>query len=198
MRLRNEPIRKSWTHAGPAKVNAVSKCATSNSCPLLRIAALTDCQKPQTLIFSPHEHRYVSGSSREINPLISPTLEIPDHVGIGEEVLLEAVDATTNLSDLGYDSSLDFALGTGDPDSYLYSWYRDSASDENLIGSGRVFSYTVGLGDEAHPGMDLITQSIILEVTDSLSPRPPSTSYDQVQLNVVPPVYLPLVLRNSQ
>jgi hypothetical protein len=143
---------------------------------------------------------YIPANPEYMAPLalISPTLEIPDHVGVGEEVVFEAVDASTNLSGLGYDSSLDFPLGTGDPDSFLYSWYRDSVSDENFLGSGRVFSYTVGLGGEAHSGMALITQSIILEVTDTLSPRPPSTSYDQVQLSIVPPVYLPLVIRNSQ
>jgi hypothetical protein len=141
---------------------------------------------------------YIPANPEYMAPLalISP-MEIPDHVAIGDEIVFQAVDATTNLSDAGYNSSLDFALGTGDPDSYLYSWYRDSVSDENLIGTGDVFTYTVGLGGETHSGMDLTAQSIILQVTDSFSPRPPSTSYDQVQLAIVPPVYLPIILRDS-
>ena len=141
---------------------------------------------------------YIPANPEYMAPLalISPTVEIPELIGIGQEIVFEAVDALTNLSDLDYDESLDFPLGTGEPDSYLYTWYRDSVSDENRIGTGQVFTYTVGLAGGTHPGMHHIAQTIILEVTDSLSPRPPSTSYDQVQIAIVPPVYLPLVFRN--
>ena len=142
---------------------------------------------------------YIPANPEYMAPLalISPTMEIPESIGTGQEIVFEAVDATQNLSDVGYDASLNFPLGTGDPDSYLYTWYRDSVSDATRIGTGRVFTYTVGLAGETHPGMAPVSQSIILEVTDSYSPRPPSANYDQVQLAVVPPIYLPLVLRNN-
>jgi hypothetical protein len=141
---------------------------------------------------------YIPANPEYMAPLalISPTLEIPDKVQLGQEVALEAVDAASRLSDVGYDAALDFALGTGDPDSYLYTWYRDTVSEETQIGTGREFTYTAGLGGETHLRANPILQTIILEVTDSLSPRPPSASYDQFQLAVVAPIHLPLVVRD--
>jgi len=140
---------------------------------------------------------YIPANETYMAPLaqITPVSTIPSSVAVGQEFVFEAVDATTNLSDLGYDPLLTFALGTGDPDSYLYNWYRGSVAAENKIGSGRTLSYTVDLGDGAHPGAGVIAQTIILEVTDSYSPRPPSTSFDTYQINVAGPVYLPLIIK---
>jgi hypothetical protein len=126
------------------------------------------------------------------------TATLPASAAVGQELALEAVDATTNLSDLGYDASLTFPLGTGNSDSYLYNWYLDDVDAESKIGTGRTFSYTVELASEEHPGAGMVAHTIILEVTDVLSPRPPSVSYDTYtyQVSMSAPVYLPLTLRD--
>ncbi|MBL7202591.1 MAG: hypothetical protein ISS56_20850 [Anaerolineae bacterium] len=139
---------------------------------------------------------YIPANEQYMAPLaqISGTAGIPAIVAAGDEVVLEAVDATTLLSAMGYDASLNFALGSGVADEYLYSWYVDVVSLETRIGTGRFLTYTVTAGSEAHPSSFPLTQSIILQVEDSASPRPPSTSIDSYGLNVGPPVYLPSVL----
>lgn len=124
----------------------------------------------------------------------NPTQTVPDSVAVGQTFGFEAADAALTLADLGYDTSLDFALGTGDPDSYLYTWYLNS--EENELGTGQTLSYTVRLAGETHAGSPLIGQTLILKVEDNASPRPPSISYATFQLDVVPPVFLPLVMRN--
>jgi hypothetical protein len=119
----------------------------------------------------------------------------PSNVAVGQDLVFEAVDAMTNLSDLGYDASLTFPLGSGESDYYVYNWYHDSVDAENKIGTGRTLTYTVELANEVHPGAGMVAQTIILEVTDGGSPRPPSVSYDTYQISVGAPVYLPLNLK---
>jgi hypothetical protein len=151
--------------------------------------ALTNGETVSSTAYIPANEQYMAPFAQ-----ITGTDGIPAIVAVGDEVTMEAVDATTQLSAMGYDASLGFALGTGDPDSYLYSWYLDTVSLETKIGTGRFLTYTVTAGSEAHPSSFPLTQSIILQVEDVLSPRPPSTSIDSHQLNVGPPVYLPSVL----
>jgi len=154
---------------------------------------------------------YIPANEEFMAPLAALTytvgMPLTPTVRVGQQIVLEAVDASKTLAEIGYDGSLDFALGTGDPDSYLYTWYLNTVADENRIGTGRVLTYTVGLNDgqghdevpEGGSGIQtgsLIHQAIILEVTDGLSPRPPSTSRTTFQIDVVPPIYLPLVLKS--
>jgi hypothetical protein len=123
---------------------------------------------------------------------ITPISQVPEVVRVGQQLVFQATDASRNLSDLGYDASLNFPLGTGDPDSYLYTWYRDAVATENRIGTGRTLTYNVGLHG-SHAGAGTVAQTIILEVNDSASPRPPSTMTASFQINVARPTYLPLV-----
>jgi hypothetical protein len=100
----------------------------------------------------------------------------------GAPVVLEAADASKTLAELGVDPTLNFALGTGDPDSYEYNWYRDEVAAANLIGTTRVLNYTP-------PGVNLEegkpTQiKIVLEVVDALSQRDPKTAYAEVIFDV--------------
>lgn len=141
---------------------------------------------------------YIPANETYMAPLalITPTAQIPSKVRVGQQIVFQAADASMPLSSLGYDASLNFALGTGDPDSYLYAWYRDTVAPENKLGDGRVLTYTVALSGETHGEQGPTTQTIILQVIDSLSPRTPNTSIAPYQLNIVPPVYLPLVMKN--
>jgi hypothetical protein len=140
---------------------------------------------------------YIPANEQYMAPYaeITGTEGIAAIVAVGDEITMEAVDATTQLAAMGYDPSLGFALGTGDPDSYLYSWYLDTVSPETKIGTGRYLTYTVSPGSGAHADAFPMTQSIILQVEDVLSPRPPSTSIDSYLLNVGPPIYLPNVFK---
>lgn len=125
--------------------------------------------------------------------LITPTAQLPTSVRVGQQVVFNAADAAAELSTLGYDASLNFALGTGDPDSYVYEWYLGSVAPANKLGAGRVLSYTASLSGLT---AGRTTQDIILQVSDLLSPRTPNVSTVSYQLQVVPPVYLPLALVN--
>lgn len=128
---------------------------------------------------------------------ITPPTSLANVVEIGQQITLEATDAAQALSHVGYDSSLDFALGTNDSSSYRYTWYHDEVSDENQIGTGRTLTYQVELGQSRIVG-GIASQTIILEVTDSASQREPNTSWDSHQININVPleiVYLPLVQR---
>jgi len=125
---------------------------------------------------------------------INPVSSIPGNVHVGQQLVFQAADASANLSTQGFDTSLNFPLGTGDPDSYLYTWYRNSVSSENVIGTGRTLNYLVTLASQDHPGAQTIPQSIILEVQDSLSTQPPSRSVATYNLTIVPSVYLPVMV----
>lgn len=143
---------------------------------------------------------YIPANGQYMAPVavFTPTSGISPTVALGQRFVFEAADASRNLSQLGYDALLSFPLGTGDPDSYLYNWYRDTVADGNRIGTGRVLTYTVGLGQAAHPGMAPVAQTIILQVVDSLSPRPPSISYAAYQLNIAHyETFLPAVQKSS-
>ena len=153
---------------------------------------LTNGEVVTTPVYIPANQLYMAPLAQ-----IIPEEEILHPVTVGEELVFTAADASANLSDLGYDSSLNFPLGTGDADSYLYSWYLNDVSQETRIGTGRVLTYTVGLQGDSHDEGSILRQTIILEVTDSLSPRPPSVSVDRYPLSAIPPLYLPSVVKGG-
>jgi hypothetical protein len=128
--------------------------------------------------------------------LISPTAGLPTSVRAGQQVTFRAADASQTLSSLGYDASLSFVLGMGDPDSYTYAWYRDSIAPANLLGNGPTLNYTVTLGANAHVENGPVGQTIILQVTDLLSPRTNNTSIATYQMLVtVPRARAPIVIK---
>jgi hypothetical protein len=111
-------------------------------------------------------------------------------VAPGDEVVLTAADASQTLAALGYDDSLDFVLGNG---PFLYEWYRDSVADENLIDTGQTITYTVDLaGEDVHKAP--VVQNIVLRVVDS-NYIYEADSLDSVPVEVMPPLYLPAVVR---
>src|SRR5690606_33476173 len=65
-------------------------------------------------------------------------LPSPSRVPPGSTLRLEALDAATQLSQAGYDASLNLVLGGGQAAGYSYAWYLDQISDETQIGTGRV------------------------------------------------------------
>lgn len=114
-------------------------------------------------------------------------------VQVGQTVNFTATEAATTLADLGYDPSLDFILGSGTPDDYLYQWYVNSVADANLISGGRSIDYTVTADVTERAGS--VQQTIILKVTDITNPDQPSTTASTT-LDVYPRIFLPVVLRN--
>jgi hypothetical protein len=115
-------------------------------------------------------------------------------VKVGQTVVLTATEASRTLADLGYDPTLDFALGSGAPEDYIYAWYANSLDDANLIGTGRSIQYEVAYDVTARIGIPV--QTILLKVTDITNPDSTSST-DSWVLNLYPRVYLPLVFRNS-
>ncbi len=138
---------------------------------------------------------YIPANPTYMAPLaaITPTAQLPASVRVGQQVIFNAADAALPLSSQGYDASLNFVLGTGDPDSYVYEWYVGSVDPANKLGAGRVLTYTANLNGLT---AGRTTQNIILQVSDLLSPRTPNVSVANYQLQVVPPVYLPLIQRH--
>jgi hypothetical protein len=124
---------------------------------------------------------------------INPVGTVPPVLAVGNTLHLLAADASKNLSALGYDASLTFPLGTGDTDSYLYNWYLDEVAPANLIGTGMALNWLVPLLPVTHEYGMPQSHSIILEVIDSLSPRPPSTMTASLPVTIAGPLFLPLI-----
>ena len=118
---------------------------------------------------------------------------IPAEVTVGSALKLTAVDATKTLAAAGYDAALTFTPGSGE---YAYFWYVDAVAPENQIGTGRSIDYTVANPGEAVKGdSKTVQQTLILEVVDILSNREPNRSYSRMTLAVLPPVFLPTLIR---
>ena len=91
------------------------------------------------------EFAYIPANQTYMAPLAKIDVSgVPATVATGQQVVLHAVDASQPLNALGYDSGLDFVLGSGDPASYLYQWYVGSV-DASPIGIGRVLTHTAGI-----------------------------------------------------
>jgi hypothetical protein len=118
---------------------------------------------------------------------MAPYAEIKAPVGTlfpGNTITLEAADASKTLGALINEPSLDFVLGSGETDSYVYTWYTDSISDTNKIGTGRTIQYTLpnGNGNGNDPSRPSAVR-IILTVSDLSSPRASgSTGTDEVTI----------------
>ena len=96
------------------------------------------------------------------------------------------------LSSQGYDASLNFVLGSG-VGPYVYNWYQGTVDPANKIGTGRTLTYTASLSGLT---AGRTTQDIILHVEDLGASGGNNVSVANYQLQVAPPVYLPLLQRN--
>ena len=127
---------------------------------------------------------------------IKATSDLSKNIRPGQAITLTATDAAQTLAQAGIDPSLTFPLGTG---PYLYTWYRNSIAAGNEIpGTNNQLSitYTVSLNGTTGQGAPL-PQTIYLVVTDVGSNHTSrNTSFAAVQINVMPPVYLPLVIKS--
>jgi hypothetical protein len=107
-------------------------------------------------------------------------------VKVGQQVVLTAADASKTLTQLGYDASLNFALGVA---PYLYEWFVDSISDANKIGGGSSPSITYKVKPSPNEKGGSYKQTIILRVTDDSSDQRNSTA--NYALDIYPRVMLP-------
>jgi hypothetical protein len=127
---------------------------------------------------------------------IQSTSDLSKNVRPGQVITLSAADASKTLAEVGIDPSLNFPLGTG---PYLYTWYRDSIATGNEIpgtSNQKDITYTVTLSGTTVHGAP-VSQSIYLVVKDAGSAHTSrNTSYAVVQANVMPPVYLPMLLKH--
>jgi len=118
-----------------------------------------------------------------------------DRLAVGQEITLTASDASKTLTELGYTGALTFTLGSGDPDDYLYLWYLNSVEDDNQIASGvyasaGTITHTVSTDLVMREGT--AQQRVILKVLDISTNL---SSLDAATFAVVPPVYLPLIIK---
>lgn len=67
-----------------------------------------------------------------------------------------------------------FVLGSRQVGAYTYAWYLDEVAEAARIGEGKEVVYTVTQGA---PGGEVEAHTLILEVTDTASPRQNRCSY---------------------
>lgn len=109
----------------------------------------------------------------------------------GDTVSAMAADASQTLAALGFDSALNFEMG--EATTYLYNWYLGDAQTGKKIGETRTLSYELTAADLAEVKDSLL---ITLQVVNSETAHTSvSTSTTNHQLKVVPPVYLPTLIR---
>jgi len=115
----------------------------------------------------------------------------------GSRLVITATDASRTLIDLGYTaqgSNLNFALGSGDADSYLYEWYLGDVEQGKPIGTGRTLDYTLLLADvqglKSSVGQLLITLRVVDSVSNHTSVNSNTASF---VIQAVAPVYLPTI-----
>ena len=96
---------------------------------------------------------YIPVNEQYMAPLaqINPVGQIPETIAWGSQLAFEATDASQTLASLGFDPSLTFALGTGNPDSYVYNWYLNSVEPANRISTGPTLNYTAALNSGFTP-----------------------------------------------
>jgi hypothetical protein len=132
---------------------------------------------------------YVPANQNYMRPFARIESAPTDPVRVGQVATLTATDATKTLAQLGYDASLNFALGSGD---YIYDWFVGSVEEANRIGSGRILRYTVRADAATHGGAP--QQTVILRVTDIGTADQRSTTAD-VSLNIQPRILLPILFK---
>ncbi|MGB5049462.1 MAG: hypothetical protein WBO46_11040, partial [Caldilineaceae bacterium] len=75
-------------------------------------------------------------------------------------------------------------------------WYVDEVSAETKVGVGRTATFAVAIpGEDVKADNRAVQQTLILEVVDSNSNREPNKSYSRMTINVIPPLFLPNVIR---
>jgi len=140
---------------------------------------------------------WIPANERYMRPLamIESHTDTSEDFVIGDVFTATAADASQQLADLGFHESLTFTLGSGGP--YVYDWYVGSVHEDNKIGSGPELDWMVTGPGDAHQAP--VPQLIILQVTDPFTPHSgQNSSVDSVEMYVVPPIYMPMVLKSYQ
>lgn len=142
---------------------------------------------------------WIAANPQFMRPLARIESSSPTDVSYapGETITVTATDASLTLIELGYNaagSNLNFALGSGDKDSYTYKWYLGDVDQGKSIGEGRTLEYVLSAADiqglKASTGELLIT----LFVLDSLSNHTSvNSSTAPFVIQVAQPIYLPAV-----
>lgn len=143
---------------------------------------------------------YLPASSQYMRPFARVLNAPAGGVAPASRITLTAADATKSLKALGVGDAFDFTMGYNGADgTYTYEWYLGSVAPDNKIadlnpndGLTNV-TFDIPMTDAAHGGM----LDVHLVVKDTNSPNADSagTSTATAQLNVIPPVFLPLITK---
>jgi len=141
----------------------------------------------QDFAYVPVNPMYMRPYAKILNP--------PLAIVAGQQVTLEAADATQTLKSLGVGDPFDFVLGfNGAEGTYTYEWYLDSIApenkitDENLSDGLRRITFT----PPAQSDDRIEKLSVILMVTDTDSPN---TSVGMDVVTTLQQLFLPAVNR---
>lgn len=146
----------------------------------------------EELVYLPSSAQYMRPFARILN---APANDVPS----GAPITLTAADAAKTLKALGV-GNFDFVMGYNGADgAYPYEWDLGSVAPENKIadlnpndGATNV-TFVAPQTDDDHGGV----LDVHLVVKDINSPNADSagTATATAQLNVVPPVFLPLITK---
>jgi len=139
------------------------------------------------------DYAYIPANATYMRPYAQILTGPGAPVKVGQAITLTAADATKTLTELGYDASLNFTLGSGpEVGPYIYEWFADSISDANKLASGRIASFTIRPSSIQKD--TLYKQTIILRVTD-LGSSDQRNSIATYSLDIFPRVVLPIILK---
>lgn len=137
---------------------------------------------------------YVPASPALMNPLAAVTSHADDTppILVGDVLALEAADASSNLSDLGYGQDLTFALGQG---PYTYEWSNGATG--RVLGTGRTLDHEVTFQDYAGLGRDYdVPLQVVLTVTDAAGQTSRTLrNFYFAQTLVVHRTYVPIIMQ---
>jgi len=136
---------------------------------------------------------HIPANETYMNPYAGIESAPSQPVRVGDQVSLTATEASRTLTDLGFDALLNFALGSGQPEDYTYTWLVQAAGETREIGTGRSIDYTVAGFVDVRTG-EVPQQAVTVQVTDITNPDQTSSTAS-VTLNVYPRVLLPLVMK---
>lgn len=130
---------------------------------------------------------YVPASPLYMRPL-ARILDAPTTSQTGGTVItMNAADASKTLAQLGV-ADFPFALGSGNPDDYIYDWFLGSIDNANKIGAGKTLTYILPY-DLGNRDGEIVIQ---LRVTDSSSPND-SFATANATITINPTMFLPLI-----
>ena len=143
------------------------------------------------------DHTYIPANATYMRPLarLQSSSDLGRTYMPGQVITATAADAGLSLAALGYNPILDFVLGSGGP--YAYGWFLVTPDGLVQVGNQQSLTYQIQAGLPGSHDVPSV-QTLVLRVTDLGSNHTSqNSSVYSLQFNVMPPVFLPMVVRGG-